>query len=72
MLAEPLRPCQWSDTGWWSLRRAVGTPLFAGMLAATLIGIFLIPMLYVVFQMMRERTSRWFGGRAVREQGVGD
>jgi HAE1 family hydrophobic/amphiphilic exporter-1 len=28
------------------------------MLAASLIGIFLIPMLYVVFQWLRERVSR--------------
>ena len=28
-------------------RRAVGTPVFAGMIAASSIGIFLIPMLYV-------------------------
>jgi multidrug efflux pump len=35
-------------------RRAVGTPVFAGMLGASLIGIFLIPMLYVVFQQLRE------------------
>ena len=39
-------------------RRAVGTPVFAGMLAASSIGIFLIPMLYVVFQTMRERVTR--------------
>jgi len=38
-------------------RRAVGTPVFGGMLAASLIGIFLIPMLYVVFQWLRERTA---------------
>ncbi|MGQ9832162.1 MAG: efflux RND transporter permease subunit [Thermochromatium sp.] len=30
-------------------QRAVGTAVFGGMLAAALIGIFLIPMLYVVF-----------------------
>ena len=41
-------------------RRAVGTPVFAGMLAASSIGIFLIPMLYVVFQTMRERTKARF------------
>jgi hydrophobe/amphiphile efflux-1 (HAE1) family protein len=35
-------------------RRAVGTPVFAGMLGASTIGIFLIPMLYVVFQRLRE------------------
>ena len=41
-------------------RRAVGTPVFAGMLAASSLGIFLIPMLYVVFQTLRERSSTWF------------
>jgi HAE1 family hydrophobic/amphiphilic exporter-1 len=35
-------------------RRAVGTPVFGGMLGASAVGIFLIPMLYVVFQHMRE------------------
>jgi hydrophobe/amphiphile efflux-1 (HAE1) family protein len=35
-------------------RRAVGTPVFFGMIAASLVGIFLIPMLYVTFQTMRE------------------
>jgi multidrug efflux pump subunit AcrB len=34
---------------------AVGLPVLAGMLAASLVGIFIIPMLYVVFQTMRER-----------------
>jgi HAE1 family hydrophobic/amphiphilic exporter-1 len=42
-------------------RRSVGTPVFGGMLAAALLGVFLIPMLYVVFQWLRERVSR---GRA--------
>jgi HAE1 family hydrophobic/amphiphilic exporter-1 len=45
-------------------RRAVGTPVFGGMLAAALIGIFLVPMLYVVFQWLRERTAP---GRIRRE-----
>jgi HAE1 family hydrophobic/amphiphilic exporter-1 len=35
-------------------RRAIGTPVFGGMLAAALFGIFVIPMLYVVFQRWRE------------------
>jgi HAE1 family hydrophobic/amphiphilic exporter-1 len=39
-------------------RRAVGTPVFGGMLAASVLGIFVIPMLYVVFQWLRERTAR--------------
>jgi hydrophobic/amphiphilic exporter-1 (mainly G- bacteria), HAE1 family len=35
-------------------RRGVGTPVFAGMIAASALGIFLIPMLYVVFESLRE------------------
>jgi multidrug efflux pump subunit AcrB len=38
-------------------RRAVGTPVFGGMLAASVFGIFIIPMLYVVFQQLRERVA---------------
>ena len=38
-------------------RRAVGTPVFYGMLAAAVIGVFVIPMLYVVFQWLREKTG---------------
>ncbi|MBN9006170.1 MAG: multidrug efflux RND transporter permease subunit [Rhizobiales bacterium] len=44
-------------------RRAVGTAVFGGMIAASSIGIFLVPMLYVVFQRMRERVKARFGGR---------
>ena len=39
-------------------RRAVGTPVFGGMIAASLFGIFVIPMLYAVFQWMRERAAK--------------
>ncbi|MBP0462511.1 multidrug efflux RND transporter permease subunit [Roseomonas sp. PWR1] len=42
-------------------RRAVGTAVFGGMLAAALIGIFVIPMLYVVFQSIREKSKAVFG-----------
>jgi multidrug efflux pump subunit AcrB len=35
-------------------RRGVGTPVFGGMLAASTLGVFLIPMLYVAFQRIRE------------------
>ncbi len=38
-------------------RRHVSTPVFGGMLAASLIGIFAIPMLYVLFQALRERVK---------------
>lgn len=36
-------------------RRAIGTTVFSGMLAATLLGIFLIPALFAVCQSVRER-----------------
>ncbi|MGX1786326.1 efflux RND transporter permease subunit [Bosea sp. NPDC055332] len=36
-------------------RRDVGTPVFGGMLFASILGIFVIPALYVVFQGLRER-----------------
>jgi len=45
-------------------RRAVGTAVFGGMLAASSIGIFVIPMLYVTFQRLRERMKRRSGGDA--------
>ena len=38
-------------------RRNVGTPVFGGMIAASFLGIFVIPILYVVFQSMRERLK---------------
>jgi hydrophobe/amphiphile efflux-1 (HAE1) family protein len=39
-------------------RRAVGTGVAGGMLAAALVGIFVVPALYVVFQSLRERIKR--------------
>ncbi|SFV33146.1 efflux RND transporter permease subunit [Hyphomicrobium facile] len=36
-------------------RRDVGTPVFGGMIFASVIGIFAIPSLYVTFQALRER-----------------
>ena len=41
-------------------RHNVGTPVFAGMIAASAIGLFIIPMLYVTFQSLRERGSARF------------
>ena len=38
-------------------RRAVGTPVFGGMLAGSLVGIFMIPMLFVVFERLRGREK---------------
>jgi hydrophobe/amphiphile efflux-1 (HAE1) family protein len=56
-----LVPLVWASGAAMLARRAVSTPVFAGMIAASTIGIFLIPMLYVVFQRMREATHRRFG-----------
>src|ERR1700730_18076281 len=39
-------------------RQAVGTPVFGGMLAASLFGIFIIPLLYITAEGLRQRTSR--------------
>ena len=47
-------------------RRAVGTAVFGGMLAASSIGIFMVPMLYVLFQRLRERVKAKFGAGAKR------
>jgi len=43
-------------------RHAVGTPVFAGMIAASAIGLFVIPMLYVTFQTIRESSGAFFLG----------
>jgi HAE1 family hydrophobic/amphiphilic exporter-1 len=53
-----LAPLVWADGASEIARRSVSTPVFVGMLASSTVGIFLIPMLYVVFQTLRERTGR--------------
>ena len=55
-----LVPLVWAEGAAMLSRRAVGTPVFGGMIAAALVGIFMIPMLYVVFQGTRERIKGWF------------
>jgi hydrophobe/amphiphile efflux-1 (HAE1) family protein len=47
-------------------RHSVGTPVFAGMIAASAIGLFVIPMLYVTFQTIRERSSSRVRGATPR------
>jgi HAE1 family hydrophobic/amphiphilic exporter-1 len=46
-------------------QRGVGTAVFGGMLAASIVGIFVIPMLYVVFQWMREKFHGEEGSQGV-------
>ena len=69
-----LIPLVWAEGAAMLSRRAVGTAVFAGMIAASSIGVFLIPMLYVVFQSWRERGKRFFdrGARAERSNRRGD
>ena len=38
-------------------QRAVGTAVFGGMIAASMLGIFVIPGLYVAFQTFREKVK---------------
>jgi predicted RND superfamily exporter protein len=42
--------------------------VFGGMLAAALVGIFLIPVLYVIFQWMREKVKRAPKAAALRKE----
>jgi HAE1 family hydrophobic/amphiphilic exporter-1 len=59
-----LAPLVWAEGASQIARRSVSTPVFVGMLAASTVGIFLIPMLYVAFQTLRERTQRKPKGKA--------
>ncbi len=60
-----LVPLVWAQGAAMLSRRAVGTAVFAGMIFASSIGVFLIPMLYATFQTMRE----WVKGRFNRPHG---
>jgi hydrophobe/amphiphile efflux-1 (HAE1) family protein len=53
-----LAPLVWAEGASEVARRSVSTPVFVGMLAASTIGLFMIPMLYVAFQTLRERARR--------------
>ena len=65
-----LVPLVWATGASMVARQSVSTPVFAGMIVATAIGIFLIPMLYVAWQTMRERAGAMFrrGERATLRQ----
>ncbi|MDT8343829.1 MAG: multidrug efflux RND transporter permease subunit [Thermohalobaculum sp.] len=53
-------------------RRAVGTPVFGGMILASAIGIFAIPPLYVSFQRLRERLRPGARPKAAATAPAGD
>jgi hydrophobe/amphiphile efflux-1 (HAE1) family protein len=58
-----LVPLVWAEGAAALSRQAVGTPVFGGMIAAAVVGIFMIPMLYVFFQGLRETIKGWFRGK---------
>ena len=62
-----LVPLVWAQGAAMLSRRAVGTAVFGGMIVASAIGIFLIPMLYVTFQSTREWVKAKFRRERTRE-----
>ncbi|MGR7997722.1 efflux RND transporter permease subunit [Xanthobacter sp. ZOL 2024] len=59
-----LVPLVWANGASMMARQNVSTPVFMGMLAASSVGILVIPMLYVTFQGMRERIKALFSRSA--------
>jgi multidrug efflux pump subunit AcrB len=55
-----LVPLVWAKGASEIARHDVSTPVFVGMIAASSVGIFLIPMLYVTWQRLRERSAEMF------------
>jgi len=39
-------------------RQAIGTPVFYGMLVGTLVGLFVIPLLYVLVQTLADKAMK--------------
>jgi len=67
-----LVPLVWATGAARLSRRGVGTAVFAGMIVASSIGIFLIPMLYVTFQTLREQVKRLVARRPAHRPGAAD
>lgn len=51
-----------------SSRIAIGVPVFYGMLLGTAAGLIVIPLLYILFQTIREATYKWSNGKPEFEQ----
>ncbi|MGV1800417.1 efflux RND transporter permease subunit [Agrobacterium vitis] len=56
-----LVPLVWANGASMMARHNVSTPVFIGMLTASTLGLFVIPMLYVTFQTVREKLKSWLG-----------
>jgi HAE1 family hydrophobic/amphiphilic exporter-1 len=63
-----LVPLVWATGASQIARHAVSTPVFVGMIAASSIGLFLIPMLYVFWETIRERMGEYFGRKEKVQQ----
>jgi multidrug efflux pump subunit AcrB len=55
-----LVPLVWASGASEIARQSVSTPVFVGMLATTSVGVFLIPMLYVFWESLRQRAGMMF------------
>ncbi|HEY9213243.1 MAG TPA: efflux RND transporter permease subunit, partial [Ancylobacter sp.] len=62
-----LVPLVWAEGASMIARRNVSTPVFVGMIAASTLGIFLIPMLYVTFQSLREKIKALFSRKSASQ-----
>jgi hydrophobe/amphiphile efflux-1 (HAE1) family protein len=67
-----LVPLVWATGAAQLSRRGVGTAVFAGMIVASSIGIFLIPMLYVTFQTLREQVKARVSRHPAHRPGAAD
>ena len=67
-----LVPLVWAHGASEIARHNVSTPVFAGMIGSSTIGIFLIPTLYVVFQSLREWSPSRFGRKQSAKAHVGE
>lgn len=53
-------------------RRNVGTPVFGGMILASVVGIFVIPLLYITFQGLREKLRPSTRPKQERQDGLSE
>jgi multidrug efflux pump len=63
-------PLVWATGAGAASRRALGTTVFGGMLAATMLAIFIVPVLYVIVQRWAERSRASAGEPAPAASGV--
>lgn len=59
-------PLVWALGAGAASRQHIGTVVFSGMIAATTVGILLIPALYFLFQRLRDKSGAWRQRRAQR------